>query len=165
LRIRRIVLAGLGLVCLAAPARADLIYTWNEDDGQAVTGSLDVNSVALTNGVIQNADVIAFSWSDPFASYGTSDLAPFTEGIPISTINGSFTDNTSFPRSVDGNLVIPATAGSMSPGGGFWGDGDIGGTGHWTVAISSVPEPSTLLLSVIAGVVGLGAWARRRRSA
>jgi hypothetical protein len=152
------------LAALAVPAKADLIYTWVEDDGQNVSGSLDVSSIALTNGTLNNNDVIAFSWSDPSATYGTADLAPFSEGIPISMINGAFTDSTSFPRSVNGQLEIPATAGSMVSGGGDWSDGEASGVGHWTVAITSVPEPSALLLSGIAGVVGLGVWTRRRLS-
>ncbi len=159
MRIRRIVLTGLALASLAAPARADIIYTWNEDVGQTVSSSFDVSSNALTTGFITTPDVNASSWSDPFASYGTSELAPFNGNISISMSDGSFTDNGTAPRSVDNYFLVFTTASSMIPSGGEWIDRSHFGYGHWTAAISSVPEPSTLLLSGIAGVFGRSAWA------
>jgi PEP-CTERM motif len=37
--------------------------------------------------------------------------------------------------------------------------------GNWVLAGSTVPEPSTLVLTGLAGVVGLGLWARQRKKA
>ena len=53
------------VLAIAPAARADLIYTWHETDGKAVTGSLDVLPIALTNGAISYADVKSFTFTIP----------------------------------------------------------------------------------------------------
>ena len=57
------------IICISfvnMPSRAgSIVYTWNEDDGQAVTGTLIVGSEALQNGQFQFADVQSFSLPCP----------------------------------------------------------------------------------------------------
>ena len=175
MRIRSIAFAALALVLVAVPSRADIVYTWHETDGQNVTGSLDVQTVALANGQIAVGDVVSFAWSDPAQSFGGGDLVNKPFPVPISTSTGAFTGTTNIfgaikivsNRTFD--LMVDATAASMTSGGGGWSDvntvhGNISGTGNWTVVVTTVPEPATVVLAGIAAVVGLGAWARRRRS-
>ena len=70
---------------LARDAGAGTItYTWHEDDGQDVVGSLVVPGSAKTNGVINFSDVISFNFSSAAIgfSFGTSTLT--SEFFPIS---------------------------------------------------------------------------------
>ena len=46
-------------------AKADITYTWTEDDGQSVTGSMTVQSAAQAAGKIQLSDVISFHFTVP----------------------------------------------------------------------------------------------------
>ena len=176
MRIRSIAFAALALAFVAVPSRADIVYTWHETDGQNVTGSLDVQTVALANGQIAVGDVVSFAWSDPAQSFGGADLVRNVFPVPISTSTGAFTgaNNVVAAIKIASNrtfdLRVDATAASMTSGGGGWSDvntvhGNIGGTGNWTVVVTTVPEPATVVLAGIAAVVGFGAWARRRRSA
>jgi PEP-CTERM motif len=50
----------------------------------------------------------------------------------------------------------------MNPGTYTWTWGTGANADFLTIQIGSVPEPSTFVLAGIAGVVGLGMWARRR---
>ncbi len=57
-------LVGVGFQPAIALA-GSITYTWVEDDGQNVTGSLVVSGGAQTAGAISFSDVVSFNWSDP----------------------------------------------------------------------------------------------------
>jgi hypothetical protein len=172
-RLRAILLpiSLLALVLGLTPAaRADLVYTWHETDGQPVTGSLDVSPQALTFGSISTSDVVSFSFKD-FGNSHTG-LFPFSP-IPIDS-QGIPTTNTALIDST-GNLFVEFDRVSFDPiKQGIWVDsaGNSAGKGYWTVVNTSpVPEPSSLALcflgalSGIAYVQGRKRWALRRRGA
>jgi hypothetical protein len=46
-------------------ARADLVYTWNDDSKSGLTGSFTVNSNVLAAGKITAADILSYSFTAP----------------------------------------------------------------------------------------------------
>jgi hypothetical protein len=141
------------------PAQADVVYTWHETDRQNVTGSLSVGFAALANGQITLNDVTAFSFSVPMTTYVRADLVGQSFVFPAITIDkttGAFTSTVAaaiqaMHAANNDRIVVTTTASSMMMNGnGNWADtlnNPATGTGFWTV---TVPEPSTLVLGVIA---------------
>jgi hypothetical protein len=159
------VLAGLALP--GRPARANLIYTWNETDNQKVTGTLEVADAALNNGQITLNDVISFSFSVPATTYAKADLVAQAFVFPAITIDkmtGAFTSGVAASLQAvnaknNDKLIVTVNAASMiKNGGGNWSDAlnkPATGAGYWTVGIF-VPEPSSLVLGGIAVACGIG---------
>ena len=52
-----------GLAFVPRGAKADITYTWHEDDGLSVTGSFVVSSMAQTAGQIINQYVNSFTFT------------------------------------------------------------------------------------------------------
>ena len=104
-----VLLAGWGLAPRAAVA--DFGYTWQEDDGQAVTGSLVVRDSALAAGVITTADVVSFAFSGP--GFSATPGSAFTSGgaMTIDPTTGAATGGDS---SISANA--PAAPGDSMPG-------------------------------------------------
>src|SRR5262245_18137083 len=93
-------LISIPLSCM--PGMADtIIYTWIEDDGQAVAGQLVVNSSAQAAGQITASDIISFSWTGLHDTYNaTPPLIP--DPLPISTLDAGFAGS---PPAHLGNVV------------------------------------------------------------
>jgi hypothetical protein len=173
----------LTVAMLSPPAKADMIYTWHEDDGQDVTGSLTVLSAAQATGSITLADVVSFTFDTPAvpslgyppAHFTTSDLDPTTFPLSISTLDASPTlagqsFGTPTPLRADVFNVAFDTNWSVSGGERLFfanGAGFTTGDGHWTItgASSPTPEPSTLTLLGIGAVCSLGYGWRLRKHA
>ena len=163
-------------------SRADIVYTWHEDDGQNVTAQLDVKSTVLAAGQINMADVVSFSFIGTFSSdsfnFDAADIATDEPNFPISIskVTGIPTDSHFFliiadPNygQFDGQATIDFNSSLTTPSGQNW-DRSVSaigiqqqGVGHWTVALA-VPEPSSLVLAGIgAATVALAAVAGRNR--
>ena len=175
-------LAGVALVPPAA--RAEITYTWHEDDFQPASGQLQVTNAAQAAGLITDADITAFSFTAPVApgglqasiQFNMAEVTPRT-GIPISPSDAAPTGTDTI---LGANVVTPseyllllpldtkwnvqngepwAAQGSDQPEG--------SGSGHWEIAVGAVqpvPEPSTAVLAGIAAVCGLAAYGWSRHS-
>jgi len=171
----RTLLLSVALVAMFALAprqsRAELIYTWHEDDGQGVAGSLTVASGAQQAGVIHLTDVLDFSFciNSLGFTFVTSDI-PFFQ-VSISTTTAI---PTSYPYLLsawgpNSEINILFDEASFNPGYGEWDLAQITpvqfyqGVGHWTV--TSVPEPSTLYMAGLAAVCSIAYCAASKRRA
>ncbi len=66
-----------GAVFAPRAAKADITYTWHEDDGQSITGSMTVKSAVQAAGQIQISDVTSFNFNFdivPEGSFPSSSL-------------------------------------------------------------------------------------------
>jgi hypothetical protein len=180
------VLTVLTLAMLSPPAKADIIYTWHEDDGQDVTGALTVLSATQAAGSITLSDVVSLTFDTPAvpslgyppAHFTTSDLDPTDFPLSISTLDASpalasQSFGTPTPLRADVFSVQFDTNWSVSGGEQLFfanGAGFTTGDGHWTISGASsptaVPEPSTLTLLGLGslGLLGYG-WSRRKQVA
>ncbi len=180
----RILLSTLIVWCAFAilPRASDagmITYTWaSGGDGSPSSGDLVVNSVAQTNGQIQFADVVNFSFTVHFqtsvATFTTADLAntdfPFAISTATAGPTGSFAElfatnssgssmNVEFDQ--NWNLVAgQGLAASLTPSGPF-----AGSESRWIITGAAVPEPSTLTLTAMAAVCGVACAAVRNRRA
>jgi hypothetical protein len=170
------VLAGLALIgtiaATPAPARADIVYTWHEDDALAFNGSMAVKQSAQAAGMITLSDFTAFAFNTPYGSFSLSDFVPseFVYDLPISPVDAGFTAPPPGPQrfgaadnsipvalvfTVDTNWSVPSGEAS------FVGHNDadtIVGAGHWSISgANAVPEPATLTLALV-GLASVGAW-------
>jgi hypothetical protein len=162
------------VLAITPAAQADIVYTWHETDGQAVTGSLDVLPIALTNGAISFADVKSFTFTIPGAEFTTLQTGVFPIAIDSNGVpTGSFPDVTL--TDIGANLMVDfSNASFQSSTSSGWSAHDPGGGGggFWSVSLPAVvPEPSTQILFFIGAVSGVTyvqgrkRWAQRRRGA
>jgi hypothetical protein len=153
-----------------APGVADagsITYTWHEDDGQNVTGQLIVSDLALFAGQITQTDVIAFAFDTPRSFFTQAKLFPPT--IPIDMTTGAPRASNTSVTSSPSSFSVALDSSYQQISGETWSyfQSDPlhfgNGSGHWTITISSVPEPSSAALAAIGAVVAYG-WSRRRRA-
>jgi hypothetical protein len=151
------------LVCVAhqpAPAVAgNITYTWVEDDGAPVTGSLVVTDAALTAGEITLSNLVSFSWIDPIATYTAANISSLA--LDISPTTGGFTQLgvATFDAIASGSeLIVEADHRWDVPGGQTFVEVTpfFTGTGHWEISGVSVPEPSTFTMALITIACGFG---------
>jgi len=181
---RKLLLSVALIVVFAVAPRqlraGNLVYTWHEGDGQVVNASLTVASGAQQAGAIQFDNVLNFSFSIPSlgVSFLTSDLQDTilfpipidtSTAIPTEPIGPSLLANT---PGAAADLILEFDEQSFSPphfvGAWVLSSASVGGAsgagyGDWTV--SSLPEPSSLLLAVMAGVCGIAFGAARKHRA
>ncbi len=163
------------VLAITPAARADIVYTWNETDGQAVTGSLDVLPVALTNGAISFADVKSFTFTIPGAEFTTLQTEDFPVAIDSNGVPTDSQPDGNFLSDSGANLLVDFSKGAFESSTSFgWSAHDPGGGGggFWSVSLPAVvPEPSTQTLFFIGAVSGIiyvqgrKRWAQRRRGA
>jgi PEP-CTERM motif len=156
----------LALALGAVEARANFVFELSGvtfDDGTLATGTFTtnnaVNSLLSYDITTTNGAITGFEYTPVTAGSSSSSLPAIIVLEPASLdhiIQLTFTGLTaagapvtigqfdSFEQDAS-NIHRQVTAGSV-------------------VALSSVPEPSSLLMSGIAVVTGLGIWARRRRA-
>jgi hypothetical protein len=159
----------------STPSRADISYLWHETDGQFVSGTLDVLSSAQPAGMINQSDVVSFSFSTPYpSSYATSDLVASSFPISISKITAKFDNPAAAPLEATYTdaalnvhlLKVGVELGSnSSPPGGFAleyinGTQVLGAQGFWEVTGQAilppaVPEPNTLIVTGISSFCAL----------
>jgi hypothetical protein len=159
-----------GVAIAPRAAKADITYTWHEDDGQNVTGALLVQTAAQAAGQIMSSDVESYSFNIGSLSNPFTNLDPDTFPIPISkadaapTAQGWKLDSTPLLVSFDTqwNVISGETfsviTGPHEPA--------ITGSGHWSisVAMTAVPEPSTALVASLGAVAFIAyGWSRHRR--
>jgi len=177
-RLNQFILCVLSaLVWVGSPptdARADIIYTWHEDDGQNVTGSLEVLNSAQPAGQITASNVVSFAWTDPYGAYNKADMLLYTNfPIPISTTTAEFTAPNNSALGIDaGNglqyVNVQASVPTTTPSSMQWYEAlpasTPDGFGHWTISqTSTIPEPSTITMALIALATGLGCTLVSRR--
>jgi hypothetical protein len=163
------------IVLAPSPAVAgNITYTWVEDDGQSVQGSLVVLGSAQTAGSITFNDVVSFESTIFGFDIGTADLTPTSFPLPISTATSEpdgavytyiagatyiagVVDAIPFQFEFDRNWSVPS--------GELMGIDDGGGRGHWVITgASSVPEPPSHVLAGVGIISGLAyGWSRHRR--
>ncbi len=171
-----------GSIIAPSRARADITYTWVEDDGYNVSCKLVVNSAAQTNGQITLSDVVSFSFSTPQASWTSLDeLDPSTIPISMSNAAPTGTDDSLVTKSAEvGGMTYFASISLDEYWNASFGElavvTKIGGeltpySGHWTISgasappTSSAPEPSTAVVASVGTFAFMDyAWARGRRS-
>jgi len=171
---------------------AALIYTWNEEDGQVITGSLAVDQAAQQAGVIQYSDVLNYAFSIPSLglTFSTTDLAaspPLYDQssfpISISTSSAIPTQQEwptlvclgSYDRGVYSSLYVPFGWDVFTPNlpapewavGFTTGGWAVSGEGYWTVSgvTTTTPEPSSLFMAGLACSFGIAYGAARKRRA
>ena len=87
-----------GAVFAPRAAKADITYTWIEDDGQNITGSMTVQFLAVqAAGQIQFSDVTLFNFNFdkvPEGSFPSSSLTTNNFPLPISPLDASPTATT-----------------------------------------------------------------------
>jgi hypothetical protein len=152
-----------------------LTYTWHEkaQDTHAVTGSLVVNTVALTNGQIAFADVTSFTfnvdnrvfWTTNLLSNSTFPIKIGNNGVPTSKTSSL---SANYPSHGNiGTLTIDFNTGAITPNLEVWkqaGNGVVGipttqGSGYWSL---SVPEPGTAAMACTAIVTALALALHRK---
>jgi len=169
-----------GAVFAPRAAKADITYTWHEDDGQSITGSMTVQSAVQAAGQIPFSDVTSFNFNFdnvPEGSFPFSSLTSFTFPLPISPLDASpmappttgteleAVKSTTYFMSVQFDANWSTTFGEAI----IVENVAIGlGDGHWIITGASpaaaVPEPSTAVVAGIGVVCGLAyAWCRHRR--
>jgi hypothetical protein len=121
----------------------------------------DIDHTKSTNNVALNTEILAFSPSGVF--YGSNDDSPITYGALGSTTTSDSYLEVTFAN--PGLYVIGVARYHSVPLGGGAG---IGGTylkagDEYTLQISVVPEPSTLMLAGL-GVIGVFGMGRRFRN-
>jgi hypothetical protein len=168
----------VAFLCLAGSASAGTItYTYHTDDGGPFSGSVTVDAAAIGHGQINPAEVKSFAFQTPFGAFdSTSPTVSYTGGggpIPINAL-GNFTADPGpffeFANSSDGaSLFAPADKLEFQPFqeriGATLGAAAAIDFGHWSqsLAATAVPEPATLTLTAVAGLIGLGCAITRRR--
>jgi hypothetical protein len=163
----------LGFGAAIGPVHGDTVYTWHEDDGQNVTGSLVVNPLAQSQGFITPNLIDSFVFNVDGGGFGAvyGAFPSFTQ-IPVSQINGGFTGSVGTRINASGDIgggYVYTDLNYAVSGGEQWladfifNPNPITGVGHWTISIGSVPEPSTWTLALIglACVAGLKALTRQ----
>ena len=170
-----------GAVFAPRAAKADITYTWHEDDGQSITGSMTVQSAVQAAGQIQISDVTSFNFNFdnvPEGSFPSSSITFNNFPLPISPLDASPTatpsSNTQLIAEKPGItfiMFVQFDALWNTPSGEFIEAESTGpniGAGHWIITGASpaaaVPEPSTAVVAGIGVVCGLAyAWCRHRR--
>ncbi len=165
-----------GSAMVPSASKAGIIYTWHEDDGQSITGSMAVKSTVQAAGEITFADVTSFTFtfnvSQVNESFQTNELEALYFPLPISTTDAS-------PLGFINGVTIGAQSGTTGDNfyvafsvfwdtnsGELWQDYNITtqalvvtGYGHWTITgattPSAVPEPSAAIMGVIGTVGGI----------
>jgi hypothetical protein len=176
LRLARWVLVAMfllgGLTFAPRPASASLllpgiVYTWNEADGQDVTGNMIVYAWAQPTGQITQSDVVSFYFSVPDGNFYTADLVSSSFPLIISTADASPISGEITATSGLGTLTLDFNGNWNQIAGEDWVLQDPGsGTGNWTIQGASVatPEPSTAVVGASSVVAGLASgWIRSRR--
>ncbi len=164
LRISAVVIL---LACLAVPANAGSVtYDFIESGGGSLTGGIGAvfvfNSPPASStaywGTYNLGDVLSFQVLDPDLSNPGAPTPLLS--IAVESFTGASLDQGNFSALNSDGAVLN----------GFFNGPEsvitaIGAPvfGGWVAA--SVPEPSTLVLSGIAAIAGLGACARRRKRA
>lgn len=152
----------------ASVLHANILYTWQEDDGQFVNGTFEVLPSAQSAGEIRTEHVVSFIFEAPNVTY--QGLASTTFPIPISTTDAGFTSaahNIIGVTTVNDVLTLQATAQYGNPFGQSWsslraGTGITNGSGHWIVSGASVPEPNSVCLA-FGGIIVIATQRRRRK--
>lgn len=160
-----------GVVLAPLTAKADITYTWNEDDGKSVTGSMTVLSAAQVAGQITFSDVTSFTFTTTIDTYTSANMSPFTFPLPISPTDAAPTSSTSqiiLSNPANATFIDFDTNWSTISGEAWFEEMNFGsrldaGDGHWTIS-GAVPEPSTAILAVVGAVSGMAyGWSRHRR--
>ncbi len=176
MRVFSSVLAALALFATSTatptPARADIVYTWHEDDALAITGYMTVRQSAQAAGMITLSDFIGFAFNTPYGSFSLSEFVPseFDYNLPISPLDAGFTAPPPGPQrfgaadnSIPVALVFTVDAQWFVPNGeasfvGHNAADTLVGAGHWSIrGANSVPEPPTLSLALLS-MASAGAW-------
>jgi hypothetical protein len=156
----------LVVLTISPPARADIVYTWHETDGQNVTGSLDVSSQALVTSSISFSDIESFSFITPTQSFSQL-LNTFIPPVPIGSSGVVTAPEFQLASPESANLILQFDAQSFNPQSPiFWDNMPLGdGQGFWSVTNSVVPEPSSILPLSIGAVSGIACCQVRQRRA
>jgi hypothetical protein len=161
-----------GLTLAPRPAPAGLIfpaivYTWNEADGQNVTGNMIVYAWAQPTGEITLDNVVSFNFTLPNGTFYTADLAPSSFPLFIGTADASPISGEITATSDLGTLTLDFNGNWNQVAGEDWVLQDPGsGKGHWTIqgATQVAPEPSTAVVGASAVIASLAyGWIRSRR--
>ncbi len=182
----------LALLVSGVPAKADITYTFHEDNGYGITGSMTVQSAAQTDGEITPADITSFTFNIPSGTFpqpvpALTFSAVSSLNIPISTltaaptsIGSDFTSLTNAYSLVTGQvdtfeLEVTLDSNWASTGTEGWALFDLTqgyepalGYGHWTITgasapVASAPEPSTAIISVFGALSGIAYGMVRKR--
>jgi hypothetical protein len=163
-------------------ANADIIYTWNQDDGGTIlTASFSVSSAAQAAGRFDESDVTSFNFTTATdtwtlthtqisATISTIDASPTVPAISDIQLANIVADNGTDQI----NIVFDINY-NISGGDNFEISSDsnargypLAGDGHWTISgatATATPEPSTALVAAF-GAVAFAAygWSRHRRA-
>jgi len=174
------VLVAIGLTIAVSNARADVIYNWVlatcviGDCGPG-TGTATFDDTVLSDGVLDNADVLGFDLTFGGFHFGLADV--FSN--PNNFSNGGLTPDKSridfwnasfiFPDTDTGFATFPLTVGANllsleEQTGPFGGNIVASATGEWVrQGATAIPEPTAIAIFAL-GLTGLG-MIRRRRTA
>jgi hypothetical protein len=176
----------ISMICGAVPTQAaSLTYRFVNDtidqDGYSLSGTITTDG---TLGALKVIDIKAWSFSidqgnTVIASLSSKDAGAYIGSyFPAFTVTASAANLTVVPggllfadnlneTSLAFRPLYKTYAATDASGTTLWNDvppSEYTGS-DWIFATATVPEPSTMVLFSIAAVVGLGAWAQRRRSA
>jgi hypothetical protein len=187
---RPVICATLVLLTYAVPSQAGLIITVSQSGRNVVAvGAGSVNTAALTvttesgpGEIIPKDGLLAINQDHDVAYVGIGISGPSSFGPGGQTVGSSATGPASGIVWMENRIILPFGYASGAPISDTqtWDNttisalGAIPGTYIWTwgsgptadslkLVIGAVPEPSSLILAGTAiGVVGFGAWIRRR---
>jgi hypothetical protein len=166
--IRRVAVITAFLMVHAIPVRAgtvtyDFIQTSQDDTvGAILVFATPAASPSTSWSTSDSGAVLSFQITDNFPV--GPGFYPASIFSTVSSLTGGQLDSGGIEGS-QGDFIASTSISSIAD------QSDIGVShddfaaisfGNWVFAGSSVPEPSTFVLSVVAGVVGLGLWARQR---
>lgn len=156
------------------PAQADYIYTFTTTtaagDFGLLNGSFTVADAAISDGVIDTAEITSFSFSDDIFTF-VPPLDAFAASIPVDSTSGAMLNFGSLTMvDVDLDPPMPSEVASFVTGAGVVPYSRVGdvqalaslGSGTWDVGHTAIPEPSSIAF-VAAGLMGLILLGRRKR--
>ncbi|WP_435018075.1 PEP-CTERM sorting domain-containing protein [Tundrisphaera sp. TA3] len=161
-------------------------FSYNLRDGQSISGTVSGDLQQDDDTVINLTGLNAIYSGRPATPLGfTVDYASFLSlsgnqefvllGLASDPKTSSLTSNFGFALSNNPNIINPVVVGTFTTNSGsvsFPSPDDVvqqelffPGSYSARIIPNAVPEPASLAMCGVAGIAGLGAWARRRRVA
>ncbi len=170
-----LITAAFSVVCVCQAARADIIYSFASTTAApgfgALSGSFTVLDSAISDGVIDAAEITTYSFADLIYTFAPPP-GVFAASVLVDSTTGALQNVGALTLfETDGDAPFPFEAATFVTGTGSQAYVRVGdapnftgaGFGEWTVRQTAIPEPGSVALCA---ALGFG-WVllRRRKKA